>query len=270
MQYALVDGIRSEALPTLAGYCPACSDPVLSKCGQQRLWHWSHRGKRNCDPWWERETPWHRAWKREFPLKWQEAIHLAETDEKHIADVKTPSGFVIEFQHSSLSAAEKTAREAFYRNMVWVVDAARLKNDRPRFLKGFTNFRATTLKGCYITAFPNESFTTSWLDRSVPVVFDFGSTVSDDWLPLPFNDKLWCLLPGRADGHAVVTIFGRHHFTAIAQKTRTFIRSREIIEQLTAALERQRMSDALAAKRYFQAGRFDRYRGFRQRRYSKF
>ena len=53
------------------------------------MWHWAHRGSRFCDPWWENETEWHRSWKGQFPVNWQEVVHQAETGEKHIADVKT-------------------------------------------------------------------------------------------------------------------------------------------------------------------------------------
>ena len=42
---------------------------------------------------------------------------------------------MIEFQHSSIKAEEKLAREQFYKNMVWVVDGKRTKNDYPRFKK---------------------------------------------------------------------------------------------------------------------------------------
>ena len=47
------------------------------------------KGRRFCDPWWENETEWHRAWKDQFPADWQEIVHHAEDGEKHIADVKT-------------------------------------------------------------------------------------------------------------------------------------------------------------------------------------
>lgn len=42
----------------------------------------------------------------------------------HRADIRTPAGWVLEFQHSSISADEITEREAFYGQMVWIVDAS--------------------------------------------------------------------------------------------------------------------------------------------------
>jgi len=55
-----------------------------------------------CDNWWENETQWHRDWKNHFPVEWQEVVQIAEDGEKHIADVKTSEGWVVEFQHSYL------------------------------------------------------------------------------------------------------------------------------------------------------------------------
>ena len=40
------------------------------------------------------------SWKNQFPTEWQEIIQRGNTGEKHIADVKTKDGWVIEFQHS--------------------------------------------------------------------------------------------------------------------------------------------------------------------------
>jgi hypothetical protein len=51
----------------------------------------------------ENETEWHRAWKDQFPPEWQEIVHLAGDGERHIADVKTGDGWVIEFQHSYIT-----------------------------------------------------------------------------------------------------------------------------------------------------------------------
>ncbi len=89
MKFALVDEIRCEAQPSLRGNCPACDHPMVAKCGEVKIWHWAHKSRRLCDPWWENETEWHRDWKNQFPVQWQEDVHKAENGEKHIADVKT-------------------------------------------------------------------------------------------------------------------------------------------------------------------------------------
>ena len=100
-----------------------CGEQALSKCGSQKAWHWAHAGKRHCDPWWENETDWHRYWKNLFPEETREVVHYDEvTGEKHIADIKTGRGMVIEFQHSAMSPEELASREVFYGNMIWIVD----------------------------------------------------------------------------------------------------------------------------------------------------
>lgn len=123
MELALVDGVRTRPQPELMGVCPACGQAAIAKCGSQLMWHWAHKGKRHCDPWWENETEWHRNWKSHFPDRMHEVVLFDErTGEKHIADLKTDRGMVIEIQHSAMSIEELRSREAFYKHMIWIVD----------------------------------------------------------------------------------------------------------------------------------------------------
>ena len=126
MKFALVDNQKIEASKGLKGICPICHQPVIAKCGEIKMDHWAHKSLAQCDKWWEHETEWHRSWKNKFPLDWQEVIAIDEmTGEKHIADIKTDKGMVIEFQHSNISAEERISREKFYKNMIWVIDGTR-------------------------------------------------------------------------------------------------------------------------------------------------
>ena len=122
MQYSLVGSERSEAFPGGRGFCSFCNKPTLAKCGPRVMHHWAHTGREKCDPWWENETEWHREWKNLFPETCREVIHVAPDGEIHRADIKTPSGIVIEVQHSAMTDAERVSREAFYRNLIWVLD----------------------------------------------------------------------------------------------------------------------------------------------------
>lgn len=122
MQYALVDGIRREATTGGRGLCPTCGAAMIAKCGPRILHHWAHAGRRDCDPWWENETEWHRTWKNLFPAECREISHVAADGEIHRADIKTPTGIVIEVQHSAMTDAERRSREDFYGNLVWVID----------------------------------------------------------------------------------------------------------------------------------------------------
>jgi competence protein CoiA len=137
MEFSLVNGQRHEAQPNLSGKCQVCDQPAVAKCGEVKIWHWAHKGRRTCDPWWENETDWHRAWKGKFPEDWQEVVHRADSGEKHVADVKTDQGWVIEFQHSYLRPEERRSRDA----LVWVVGGARRKGDYEKFLNALNNSR---------------------------------------------------------------------------------------------------------------------------------
>lgn len=121
MKYAIVGNQKKEAEKGVKGLCPMYNQPVIAKCGQFKINHWAHKSRKHCDSWWENETEWHRQWKDLFPKEWQEVISYDEkTGEKHIADIKTNMGSVIEFQHSNISIQERESREKFYKDMMCV------------------------------------------------------------------------------------------------------------------------------------------------------
>lgn len=122
MQYALVDGKRSEARKGAGGTCETCGAQMVPKCGPRVMHHWAHSSRRDCDPWWENETPWHREWKQHFPEDCREVSHVDAEGEIHRADIKTPTEIVIEVQHSTISESERESRELFYRNLIWILD----------------------------------------------------------------------------------------------------------------------------------------------------
>ncbi len=134
MKLALIEGVKSDPIPHSRGVCSFCGSEMIAKCGGVKMWHWAHRSRSSCDPWWENETEWHRGWKNRFLREWQEVVHIDPLDgQKHIADVKTPEGLVIEFQHSPIHPEELKSREEFYKKLVWVVDGDRGSLD-PQFL----------------------------------------------------------------------------------------------------------------------------------------
>lgn len=200
MRFALVDNNRIEAKSGLKGVCPFCLNSVIAKCGAIKLHHWAHKGTIKCDRWWETETEWHRDWKDNFPVEWQEVVAVDErTKEKHIADVKTIDNLVMEFQHSHITPEERISREKFYKNMVWVVDGTRLKWDYPRFLKewkgdGISDVYECNKPNIFKVTFPEFCFPKGWLDSNVPVIFDFlGDGTLED---IDGRRKLlYCLFP---------------------------------------------------------------------------
>lgn len=215
MRLANLNNERSPPSPGLKGACPACGEQVIAKCGDQRVHHWAHRGKRVCDRWWEPETEWHRNWKLNFPEEWQEVVlRDGQNGEKHIADVRTAHGLTIEFQHSNLRPEECIARETFHGKMVWVVDGLRLKRDLPRFVEGVRELRSVAGNDrVFMHRFPEELFPKTWLGRQAPVYFDFGTASAG----APIERWLWCLLPQR-DGDAVIVRLAREEFVLAARE----------------------------------------------------
>lgn len=193
MKYALIHGERQEAQPGLSGKCICCGDLTVSKCGKVKIWHWAHKGKRMCDPWWENETEWHRSWKGLFAKEYQEIIHYAENGDKHIADVKTKYGYVIEFQHSFIKSEERQAREDFYTKMIWIVDGTRRLRDKDTFIEvwkysTFIDGRAELRR--LHERISQCALVRDWSNRNVPVFFDFGEQVLLGLLPKTKENKV--------------------------------------------------------------------------------
>lgn len=228
LQYALIDGVRQEAAPKLVGECETCKATVIAKCGTRRIWHWAHQGRPDCDPWRETETLWHRQWKGLFPSDWREVRGVAPNGECHVADVKTDHGLVLEFQRSHITPDERISREVFYRNMVWVVDGTRLLGDWPRFEKGYTARRQIIKPGFFITPFPALCFGEAWANCRVPVFFDFAGTMPIAQLPDARRHPLYCMLPGRVRGYAMVFAHSRSDFVDQALHNRQVVSTEEI------------------------------------------
>jgi competence protein CoiA len=196
MKFALINNTKTEATPGVTGTCPSCGSELIAKCGKIKMHHWAHKGARNCDPWWENETEWHRSWKNNFPVEWQELpLPDEQTGEKHIADVRTSDGLVIEFQNSPIDLQERTTREKFYKDMVWVVNGTRGKSDYPRFLKGYNHFWYAIKEGIFRVEHPEACFPIAWLECSVPVLFDFQGAEPRDNIHIDTNKNLYCLFP---------------------------------------------------------------------------
>ncbi len=208
MKLALVNGERQEAQPGLKGECPVCGGPVYARCGEVYVWHWAHSRRLSCDRWWETETEWHRDWKAQFPIEWQEFVQKADDGERHIADVKTVGGWAIEFQHSYIKPEERRSREAFYDKLVWVVDGLRRKTDLAQFGKAWEvsrpvgpAVRSTSSERCRLLR--------EWAESPAPVFIDFGTL------------KLVWLLEGRSNGLVYVALYPRAQFIEIHRGTAT-------------------------------------------------
>lgn len=189
MKFALVNNERREAESKLVGQCIGCGNPVLARCGERRINHWAHKVRIQCDPWWERETEWHRSWKNQFPTDWQEIVHHASNGEKHVADIKTQDGWVIEFQHSHIDPEERRSREDFYKKLIWVVDGNRRLRDKARFMGVLARMGPNNLWPELRVTFSEGAIFRDWITSNSHVIYDFGD--EDLWCLFPQSNELW-------------------------------------------------------------------------------
>ena len=230
MRFALSNGKKTEATKGAKGICPICDLELIAKCGEVKVNHWAHKGKSNCDSRWENEGPWHRSWKEQFPIDWQEKHHRDGSGEKHTADVKTESGWVLEFQHSYIKPEEGCSRNEFYKKLVWVVDGLRREKDIKQFLK-IINESTLIRKELIIrkVSFPEKcKLLKEWHDSKALVFFDFqeakGTKLSDLWFLFPSvltyfqgakdtkQSVLWFLFPRISTDEVYISPFSRDKF----------------------------------------------------------
>lgn len=195
MKFGLVNGIKSEAIKGTRGVCPYCGAELIARCGNIKMNHWAHKGKLMCDVWWENETEWHRAWKNNFPVEWQEIIHFDDnTGEKHIADTKTTEGWVLEFQHSPIKQEEILSRNTFYKKIIWVADGLRRERDKKQLDKAIEDgatFETNNFQFNKIY-FPEFSrMLMEWLDCGKPVFLDFNETLMPLVLPIRHKKEVY-------------------------------------------------------------------------------
>ena len=117
-------GMRKLAEPKSKGYCPLCNQEVISKCGNIKIWHWSHKSNFECDSFKEPESEWHINWKNKFPKECQEVIIG-----KHRADIRTKNRLIIELQNSPISSKEIFEREQYYKKMIWILNGKTLASN---------------------------------------------------------------------------------------------------------------------------------------------
>lgn len=121
MQFALTGELRVEATPTIRdAICPSCRSAVVPKCGTVMVHHWAHKQKRDCDPWFESETLWHRQWK-------SKGFRTEVVIQNHRADIVSSKGYIVELQHSGISEDMIRQRESCYGvKLRWIFDGTNL------------------------------------------------------------------------------------------------------------------------------------------------
>lgn len=115
--YANVNGQKHLPFPKGRGACPCCGNLLIAKCGQINAHHWAHEARGDSDAWSEPIGPWHLWWQGLVRPEFVEVVQGP-----HRADIFN-GRTVVELQHSSISAEDIAAREAFYGDMIWLFDA---------------------------------------------------------------------------------------------------------------------------------------------------
>jgi hypothetical protein len=121
--YGLIDGqMQRPGMPEpRRSKCPECGATLIAKTGTIVVWHWAHEHISPDCPY-AGESAWHLAWKARGLDGTQEAWH---PDLKRRADVYSPAGIAVEFQHSRLSKVDVIARERDWEHRVcWIFDAS--------------------------------------------------------------------------------------------------------------------------------------------------
>ena len=222
MRFALSNNERIEPSKGAKGVCPSCGSELVAKCGEIKRHYWSH--KKKCDDhWWENETEWHRNWKNKFPKEWQEIIQRDESGEKHIADVKTGSGWTIEFQHSPISKEERDSRDYFYNKLIWIVDGTRRKTDIEQFDNLIYHASNISNEPFILRVFDEETLdrfrlNQEWGSSKSLVLFDFGKSEVRYRDEYKSNEDLWLIHPSR--DRTYITSISKHSFIEMVTSSR--------------------------------------------------
>ncbi len=182
MRYALENGIKREATKGAKGTCLCCGAEVIAKCGKSRIAHWAHKNNEECSySMKESKTQWHLDWQNHFPKEWQEVRCTDEqTREIHIADIKTPNGLVVEFQHSAIKPEERSSREQFHKNMIWVIDGRSKIKKFKKIYNSPYRIHKSDLYSIYVMKWAREILSLHWQDLKVMTFLDFQSDKTEN------------------------------------------------------------------------------------------
>lgn len=120
---AVVAGKLARASHGARATCPECRGSVYARMPEHAIRHWAHTPlpdgeTHQCSRDSGEMSEWHRKW--QFQRTDLQCIEVV--GEGHRADVINAGGIVIEFQRSSITPEDVTARERYWRKGVWVLD----------------------------------------------------------------------------------------------------------------------------------------------------
>lgn len=128
MQFAIDEnGVRTSINNSIKGKpykCPCCESEVVQKKGDVMIWHFAHKSLADCVDYYDHKGEWHRAMQELFPENNREVYEKTSTY-RHIFDILTDKGRIIEFQHSPMNFKEFIGRS-------WDYSVRSAFNDTPR------------------------------------------------------------------------------------------------------------------------------------------
>ena len=198
MLYAILDGVKSPAIPDANGICPICKKEVFSRCGQVYVWHWAHRAHKGCisDSFVRPDSFFYVMWKKFFGAEKSEIL-IHKKGEVHIADIVSKDDLVIMLYDSRISKKIISNIEDFFgERMFWVIDAKG---------QGF-EIRETDLSISYRKYFHN----TFDIKEGNIVEKETGEVVDKRRMYLPKYKYLWS--KSTNGGNTLVEVTKRHVF----------------------------------------------------------
>lgn len=127
MRFALYNNQKVEISSSgQLATCSCCNKTVRGRHGSQRVPHWTHISKADCDDWYEPITEWHLFWQNKFSKEYCE-VPISIDGKVQRADIKLSNGNIIEVQNSPIKPEDIAQREAFYgKDLIWVLNGETL------------------------------------------------------------------------------------------------------------------------------------------------
>lgn len=138
--------------------------PLLARRGQKNIHHFAHKTSVSCSCS-DNKGDWHISW-QDRAIKDAQEIRITYNNTLHIADTLVPkimveschtNGYVIEYQHSSMTEKVMREREYFYTqcgyHLVWVFDTSLWEIQQVRRISGIddTDMTSPSYKPTIIT-----------------------------------------------------------------------------------------------------------------------
>ena len=197
------------------GICPLCGTEMVARVGSERVPHWAHKIKSECDPWYEQESKWHFDLYKQFDVLISKKIQLTDQSvqfgelydkkgEKHYVNVLAKNR-VVQFRNTPISLDLRAAYERFFDNLTWIVQISN-KNKVKKFGKSFGESLYSTKKlghdqivnsrQIYWLFDKGNVLPKVWAESSVPLVLDFSEDVDvEDDQKTNLAHSFWLVIP---------------------------------------------------------------------------